>query len=82
MRGTTSAPAVLLPAGVAPAARAETVRPQQRHLDAMKPIDAWKTSTGNGVMDAGLGRIPALEGQLLLSGDVSHGYDGDERGHR
>ncbi|WP_327362628.1 hypothetical protein [Streptomyces sp. NBC_01296] len=48
----------------------------------MKPIDTWKTSTGKGVMDTGLGRIPALEGQLLLSGDVSHGYDGDERGHR
>ncbi|MFF1338737.1 hypothetical protein ACFVYT_12640 [Streptomyces sp. NPDC058290] len=48
----------------------------------MKADDTRKTITGKGVMDVGLGRIPALEGQLLLSGDVSHGYDGDERGHR
>ncbi|MEV6733771.1 hypothetical protein [Streptomyces sp. NPDC051364] len=45
----------------------------------MKAIDTWKTSTGKGVMDTGLGRIPELEGQVVLGGEVSHGCDGDER---
>ncbi|MEU9176291.1 hypothetical protein AB0C90_05435 [Streptomyces sp. NPDC048550] len=45
----------------------------------MKPIDTWKTSTGKGVMDTGLGRIPELEGLVVLGRDVSHGYEDDER---
>lgn len=45
----------------------------------MKADDTRTTSTGKGVMDTGLGRIPELEGQVVLGRDVSHGYDGDER---
>ncbi|MFI6005635.1 hypothetical protein ACIA98_35455 [Streptomyces sp. NPDC051366] len=69
----------LPPAGVAPSARAETVRPQQWHLVAVKADDTRTTSTGKGVMDTGLGRIPELEGQVVLGRDVSDGYEDDER---
>ncbi|KPI23200.1 Type VII secretion system peptidase S8A, mycosin-1 [Actinobacteria bacterium OV450] len=85
MRRTTSALVGLLLACVAgaPAAHAQSARPEQWHLRAMQADQMWKASTGLGVtvavIDTGVGRIPELDGRVLLGKDFSHGYEGDER---
>ncbi|WP_030866596.1 S8 family serine peptidase [Streptomyces sp. NRRL F-2747] len=84
-RRTTSALVGLVLAGVAaaPAAHADTARPEQWHLDAMRARDIWKLGTGQGVtvavIDTGVARIPELDGQVVRGKDFSHGYEGDER---
>ncbi|MFE2475609.1 S8 family serine peptidase [Streptomyces sp. NPDC059389] len=84
-RRTTSALVGLVMAGVAaaPAAHADTARPEQWHLDAMKARDIWSLGTGQGVtvavIDTGVARIPELDGQVVRGKDFSHGYEGDER---
>ncbi|MFJ3205465.1 type VII secretion-associated serine protease mycosin [Streptomyces sp. NPDC086989] len=85
MRRTTSALVGLLLAWVAgaPAAHAQSARPEQWHLRAMQADQMWKVSTGLGVtvavIDTGVGRIPELDGRVVRGKDFSHGYEGDER---
>ncbi|GGR06780.1 type VII secretion-associated serine protease [Streptomyces netropsis] len=73
----------------AQSARADAVRSQQWHLDAMRAEEMWKASTGDGVtvavVDSGVdSELPDLRGRLLPGRDfsgVAGGADSDYDGH-